>query len=498
MTTQEDLPSATTTAVSSSQSLCQASNTQPLQHEPVTEKDSVLPEQDIETQPIADGENAVPTVDSPPNGGYGWLFTDAQLRSYGVFLSYYLANDVFPGATSIDYALIGGLSIGAAMLVSPAATYTTGRYGTQTTLLIGVFLETLSLIAASFARTTWQLFLSQGACFGLGMGFLFVGSVGVIPQWFTTRRSLANGCAAGGSGLGGLAYSLATGAMIPRIGLPWTFRVLGIVTCVVNFICSVLIKDRNKIIGARQVPFDHKLFKRWEYVLMEAWAFFSMLGYVVLLFSLPSYVVSVGLNQQQAAVIGALLNLGQGLGRPVVGMFSDVGGRINVAAILTAICGLFCLVIWIFAKSYGVLIFFSLVVGTVAGTIWTTVGPVAAEVSEAIGLEIVSASKTTPTTPTTADNNPYLYAQIYTGLMYLVAAGCAWLLRAWKIGQMEVLLLAAAAAAAEKGEKGEDVNTVDDPVLCADIPISSTKKKKEKGLGKRSSLVRRLFVVKRV
>ena len=167
--------------------------------------------------------------------------------------------------------------------------------------------------------------------------------------------------------------------MIPRIGLPWTFRVLGIVTCVVNFISSVLIKDRNKIIGARQVPFDCKLFKRWEYILMEAWAFFSMLGYVVLLFSLPSYVVSVGLNQQQAAVIGALLNLGQGLGRPVVGMFSDAGGRINVAAILTAICGLFCLVIWIFAKSYGVLIFFSLIVGTVSGTIWTTVGPVAAE-----------------------------------------------------------------------------------------------------------------------
>ena len=93
-------------------------------------------------------------------------------RSYGVFLSYYLANDVFPGATSTDYALIGGLSIGAAMIVSPLATYTTGRYGTRTTLLIGVFLETLSLIAASFARATWQLFLSQGACFGLGMGFL--------------------------------------------------------------------------------------------------------------------------------------------------------------------------------------------------------------------------------------------------------------------------------------------------------------------------------------
>ena len=112
---------------------------------------------------------------------------------------------------------------------------------------------------------------------------------------------------------------------------------------------------------------------------MEAWAFFSILGYVVLLFSLPSYVVSVGLDQQQGAVIGALLNLGQGLGRPVVGMFSDAGGRINLAAILTAVCGLMCFVIWIFAKSYGLLIFFSLIVGTVAGTVWTTIGPVAAE-----------------------------------------------------------------------------------------------------------------------
>lgn len=206
-----------------------------------------------------------------------------------------------------------------------------------------------------------------------------MGSVGIIPQWFTTKRSLANGCAAGGSGLGGLTYSLATGVMIPQIGLPWTFRVLGIISFVVNLTCAMLIKDRNKIIGAKQVPFDYKLFMRWEYVLMEAWAFFSILGYVVLLFSLPSYVVSVGLDQQQGAVIGALLNLGQGLGRPVVGMFSDAGGRINLAAILTAVCSLLCFVIWIFAESYGVLIFFSLIVGTVAGTVWTTIGPVAAE-----------------------------------------------------------------------------------------------------------------------
>ena len=105
-----------------------------------------------------------------------------------------------------------------------------------------------------------------------------------------------------------------------------------------------------------------------------------MLGYVVLLFSLPNFVVSVGLTAQQGSIIGALLNLGQGIGRPLVGIFSDRAGRINVAAFLTFMCGLFCLVIWIFAKQYGVLIFFAILVGTVAGTIWTTIAPVGAEV----------------------------------------------------------------------------------------------------------------------
>ena len=80
-----------------------------------------------------------------------------------------------------------------ALMVSPVATSTTRLFGTRTTLLLGVGLEALALIGASFTHETWQLFLSQGVCFGFGMGFLFVGSVGVVPQWFTTKRSLANG-----------------------------------------------------------------------------------------------------------------------------------------------------------------------------------------------------------------------------------------------------------------------------------------------------------------
>ena len=212
------------------------------------------------------------------------------------------------------------------------------------------------------------------------MGFLFVGSVGVVPQWFTKRRSVANGIATGGSGLGGMMYSLAANAMIQRLGIGWTFRILGVISFTVNFVCAILIKDRNKAIGATQLAFDYRLFKRVEFLLTLGWGFFSMLGYIVLLFSLPNYALSIGLTAKQGSIIGALLNLGQGLGRPVVGIFSDTAGRINIAGFLTFACGLFCFIIWIFAKSFGVLIFFSLIVGSVAGTFWTTIGPVGAEV----------------------------------------------------------------------------------------------------------------------
>ena len=286
---------------------------------------------DEEQHAATDGKK----VDVPPDGGYGWVImaccatinchTWGLNSAYGVFLSYYLADNYYPGATSLEFAFVGGLSISQALLVSPIATSTTRLFGTRVTLLIGVGFETLALIGASFTHEVWQLFLSQGVCFGFGMGFLFVGSVGVVPQWFTKKRSLANGISTAGSGLGGMMYSLATEAMIKSLGVEWAFRILGIIAFAVNFICALLIKDRNMAIGASQLAFDYRLFKKTEFLLVLGWGSFSMLGYIVLLFSLPNYALTIGLSSSQGSVIAALLNLGQGLGRPVVGIFSDSG-----------------------------------------------------------------------------------------------------------------------------------------------------------------------------
>lgn len=306
--------------------------------------------------------------------------------AYAVFLAYYLANDVFVNATPLQYAFVGGLSISQALLVSPVATLTTRLFGTRATLLIGVALETISFIAASFASRIWHLFLTQGICFGWGMGFLFVGSVGISAQWFTTRRSLANGIAAAGSGIGGLMYSLGTQAMIKNIGLPWAFRTLAAIAFVVNTICALLIRDRNKQIGSSQLSFDYTLFTKPQFLGLMVFGFLSMLAYVVLLFSLPNYAHTIGLTSTQGSIVGAILNLGQAMGRPWIGYYSDAFGRLNMAATMTLLAGLFSLVIWVFATSFGVLIFFAIIGGSVAGTFWAVVAPVTTEVMGIVDL----------------------------------------------------------------------------------------------------------------
>lgn len=334
-------------------------------------------------------------------------------------------------------------------VVSPLATYLIRRHGIYAPLLIGIVLQTAALLGASFATIIWHLFLSQGVCFGLGMGLIFNATVGLIPQWFDRRRSFANSIGTAGSGMGGLIYSLATQAMIESLGLGWAFRILAICSCSVICVAALLIRDRNIAVGAIYNAFDLRLLKRPQFLLTLAWASFSMIGYVNLLFSLPNYAVSIGLTASQASVVGAILNLGQGIGRPLIGYFSDSLGRINMCLFCTLACGVLCFALWIPAETYALLLVFALLGGGVAGTLWTTVAPVTAEV---VGLSILPSalslvwvSLVLPSTfaevislELRREERPiYRDAQVFTGMMYVGAAMMLWFVRAWKVRDVE-------------------------------------------------------------
>ncbi|KAH8821875.1 MFS transporter [Xylogone sp. PMI_703] len=418
----------------------------------------------------------------PPDGGYGWVCVACVFwnnahqwgiaASYAVFLSHFLTNSTFPNASSLDYAFIGGLSVSQALLVSPIVSIITRRFNINITIFLGVLFETAALIGSSFSNSVWQLYLSQGVCFGWGIGFQYVSTIGIIPQWFSKRRSLASGIAAAGSGVGGLIYTLSTNALISRFGVAWAYRTLAIIQFSVNTLCAILLRDRNSRVGAKLIAIDSGLLKLYQYWLFLGWSALSIMGFMVLLFSLDDYSRSIGLNAQQGSVVTAILNLGQAVGRPIVGYFSDIVGRMNMAAFATLLSSILCLVLWVFAKSYGLLIFFALFSGAVFGTFWTAVSPLGAEV---VGLQDLPSCLTIMwlacSIPATfaepigltlrkTGTNEYLDPQLFTGFMYLGAAIFMFLLRSWKMRAIEGVELPTAIIIVEATGNDSEVESV--------------------------------------
>lgn len=66
-------------------------------------------------------------------------------------------------------------------------------------------------------------------------------------QYFNKKRGIANGIVYAGGGLGGTAISFAMDALIQKLGIPWTFRVLGIAMLVTGLPAAWLIKERAPI-----------------------------------------------------------------------------------------------------------------------------------------------------------------------------------------------------------------------------------------------------------
>jgi len=437
-------------------------------------------------EPTHSSHNSPPPVQSPPDGGYGWVcvvavfFINAHTwginSSYGVFLAHYLAANSFPGTTALDYAFVGALSISCGVAISPIAALISRYCGLRFTLLLGAAVEAVSLIGASWATEIWHLFLSQGAGFGVGFGLLFVGSVGVVSQWFSSQRSVANGVATAGSGIGGLIYSLATSAMLRNLGQPWTFRVLGILAFAVNGICAVLLKEwpstparptiftrarstTNTSTSTQQntptIPSPmfnlSSLLRRPSYLILLLYATLSMLGYISLLFSLSSYGRSIlHLSPENAALLTALLNLSQGFGRPTIGLLSDRLGRLNMACFGSLLAGLATLVIWTNAHTFAAMIVYSILCGCFVGTFWATIAPVTAEVvevDELIGpaLNTIWLALALPCTfaapvafrLTVVGGVSYLGCQLFCGWMLIGAAAVLWVVRCWKLAEGE-------------------------------------------------------------
>ncbi|KAI0518294.1 MFS transporter, MCP family, solute carrier family 16, member 6 [Xylaria bambusicola] len=382
----------------------------------------------------------------PPDGGYGWFcvlaqflingFTWGVVASYGVYLAHYLSHDLFPEARPLDYAFIGGFNFAFALLVAPLATPLVRIYGVRTPMFFGILFLAAGFISASYATEVWHLYLSQGVCVGVGVGLVYIPATSVIPQWFSKKRSLANGICASGSGIGGLIISFSTQGLLDTVGLAWSLRITAVIVFVVNVIATLLMRSRNEVIKPDLDIFNFRLLVSYQVKLLLGWSFILMFGYITLSFSLSDYALAIGRSHEDSARVVAILNLGTAIGRPFIGLLSDRCGRVEVAAIATFSCGVLVFSLWLPSTNYYVLIAFSLISGSILGIFWVAIAPLAADIvglkqlpsflntvwfsvvlpcsfAEVIALELRCQD---------LGLRSYIYAQVFAGSSYILAS----------------------------------------------------------------------------
>lgn len=401
----------------------------------------------------------------PPDKGYAWVMVFAVIlvmlsswgcnAAFGVFLSFYLSNGTFPNATKYDYAIIAGIPVALGQGLAPLGLILMRIIGLRTTMLVGTMFLLAGFLWASFATQLWELYVSQGVFIGISISLVANPPTTCIPGWFLKKRAAAMGLCYLGTGLGGLMYGLASNKMIQDYnGTAMCYRMLAI-TCTVSCLISIcIVRERipSKITGLRSKKaivmefkkfFNIDVIKKPTVLLIAMWFNLAIFAYTLMVFTLSAYAVARGMSQHQGSTLTSLLNAGQTIGRPIMGLMGDKFGRVNVTSFLTCILCIYIFAFWIPAHTFIQLIFFSIMMGLSVGVANVMNSVLIADVVKpeeflpAWGFvtysgsplflvsELIAQALTVPE----KKNNPYIHTQIFTGFCFFGALLLSFVLR---------------------------------------------------------------------
>ena len=395
-------------------------------------------------------------LDLPPDGGYGWvcclcvtliMFSTWGCNSaFGVFLAFYLSNSSFAGANKYDYALIAGITVFFAQGLPPIVMILMRVFGFKAPMYFGIVLMCAGFVLASYSTKLWQLYLTQGVMSGIAISLIFAPATTVLPGWFLKKRSFAMGLSLVGTGAGGVVYSLAVNKLIENTGnQKKALRILAITCSITSVIATFLLRQRvpmektgvtNFKATKQHIKdmFNSRILKKWTVQLIGAWFLFALFGYTLMIFTLSSYAVALGLSHHQGSSLTAIMNGAQSIGRPLIGYTGDKFGRTNVTATLTLLLAIFVFAFWIPAHTYVQLIMFSICIGSCVGVANVMNTVLVADIVgpsdflpcwgyiNLLGAPFMLFAEVIAQALTVAKNsNPYLHTQIFAGCCFTAA-----------------------------------------------------------------------------
>ncbi|KAI0468232.1 monocarboxylate permease-like protein [Xylaria cf. heliscus] len=361
------------------------SSRESLKHD-IEKNDADLPQQTSSAPP------GLSPDDFPDGGLEAWLVVLGGSLSLfcsfgivncsGVFVEYYVNG---PLASYGSSAVTWITSLQAFLLTG--SNLVMGRifdsYGTRWILPIGTIFYSLGFMLLSLSTEFYQIILTQGIICGIGGAAIFNCASNSTLTWFYRHRAAALGLVVAGSSVGGIVLPILMSHLIPRIGFPWTVRILGFIVLLFCGFASFTVKSR---LPPRPKPFVFSElvvpFKELRFSLVVAASFFFLLGLYLPFNYLEIQAQQQGVDPTLIPYLLPIVNAVSIPGRIIPGLAADRVGRFNTIIMIALLSAIITLALWVPGNTTGTTIGFGAIYGFTSGGFISLIPAIIAQISD--------------------------------------------------------------------------------------------------------------------
>jgi len=278
----------------------------------------------------------------------------------------------------------------------------------KTSLLVGLGLETngifhpklmvycgslgmvFSLMMISLCQEFYQFLLAQGILLGISMALATWPMLALVGQYIKVRRAAAMGIVLAGSSMGGVIWPIVIDRLLknPKIGFPWTMRIVGFIMIPLFIFSCVAAKspdtsaknvesgdaqpaNEDKSVGTQDKQHDQKahalaLVRQPALQLLCVAMFIIYFGMFAPFFYTTSYAVKMGFSTSLAFYTVSIVNGASFFGRILPGIVADKYGKFN-CCILATISAAIIALCWTKVTSVAGLVLWSAAYGFASG-----------------------------------------------------------------------------------------------------------------------------------
>jgi OFA family oxalate/formate antiporter-like MFS transporter len=241
------------------------------------------------------------------------------------------------------------------------------RFGARRVAIAGVACLVLALYLASTAQSLGLLYATYSIGIGIGVGLVYVPSVGAVQPWFTANRAFASGLAVAGIGAGNFVGPLLAAWWIGLFGWRGAYLALAAFVLVLGGIAAALLKPKRRDTSSilEGIPLGEAL-KTTPFWLLFISLMLSCTGLFVPMVHLGPYATDAGYTEAQGVALVSLIGVGSLVGRFTIGAPADRIGRLPSLGLMYAGLGIMFF-LWALASAYWMLVVFAIVFGVCYG-----------------------------------------------------------------------------------------------------------------------------------